>query len=375
MAKQTETKKPDVKAAAPQQAPSGKNQEVALTLQKERLPYHPLIEERFGVDKAGWRVIVETVWPGAITVEAVVMALSYCRARHLDPFKRPVHIVPVYNSKTKQYCETVWPGISELRTTAMRTGSYAGCDPCTFGEDIEETFFGEDKNKQERQVKVIFPEWAQITVYRMLQGQRVPFPGPRVYWKETYATQSFFSEVPNSMWETRPRGQLEKCAEAAALRRAYPEELGNEYAAEEMAGRVVDHGGSPVVPATARPRREDYIGTPAIEGEKSAPEKKQEPQAREPDGGGQVVEQTVAEMPQEHSDPEAVQTVTEPMPDFQDWLKDQYADLEKCQAQDEVEDIRARVLAELSDMEDEATAWKSACADRGGAIFKAQRRK
>ena len=42
------------------------------------------------------------------------------------------------------------------------------------------------------------------------------------------------------MWGKRPRGQLDKCVEAAALRKAFPEELGNVYAAEEMEGRTID---------------------------------------------------------------------------------------------------------------------------------------
>lgn len=313
----TETKKADTKTAAPQEAPSNAGKEVALKLHSERLPYHPLIEERFGIDRAGWRVVVESIWPGAKTIESVIMALSYCRARQLDPFKRPVHIVPVYNSALRQTVETVWPGISELRTTAMRTNSYAGCDPCVFGDDLEETFFGQDKEKNEEKVTVIFPEWAQITVYRMLQGNRVPFPGPRVYWKETYATKSFFSEVPNSMWESRPRGQLEKCAEAAALRRAYPEELGNEYAAEEMAGRVVDHGGAPVIPAAARPKREDYLGKPAIEGTKTGEPKKAEPKPHEPDGG---------EIVEDDTPPQADQSEPSTAAEVSDWLDAKFAE-------------------------------------------------
>lgn len=308
----TETKAAEKKktADAPQEEPSNAGKEVALKLHSERLPYHPLIQERFGIDRAGWRVMVESIWPNAKTVEAVIMALSYCRARQLDPFKRPVHIVPVYNSALRATVETVWPGISELRTTAMRTNSYAGCDPCVFGDDIEETFFGQDRDKNEEKVTVIFPEWAQITVYRMLQGNRVPFPGPRVYWKETYATKSFFSEVPNSMWEGRPRGQLEKCAEAAALRRAYPEELGNEYAAEEMSGRVVDHGGAPVIPAPARPKREDYLGKPAIEGTKTGEARKPEPEPHEPDGG-EIIEGDT--QPADQSEPPTAAEVN-------DWL-------------------------------------------------------
>jgi hypothetical protein len=36
------------------------------------------------------------------------------------------------------------------------------------------------------------------------------------------------------MWETRPRGQIDKCAEAAALRCAFPEECGGEFIPEEV---------------------------------------------------------------------------------------------------------------------------------------------
>ena len=38
--------------------------------------------------------------------------------------------------------ETVWPGISELRTTAFRTGQYAGMPAPDFGPTIEHTFKG-----------------------------------------------------------------------------------------------------------------------------------------------------------------------------------------------------------------------------------------
>jgi hypothetical protein len=57
---------------------------------------------------------------------------------------------------------------------------------------------------------------------------------------ETYARQGA-SELPNSMWAKRTRGQIEKCAEAGALRKAFPEELGNEYSAEEMEGQRFWH--------------------------------------------------------------------------------------------------------------------------------------
>lgn len=196
-----------------------------------RLPYHPAIQERFGIDQASWRALTDAVFPSASTTDAVILALSYCKARKLDPFKKPVQIVPMWDKKRKQLVDTVWPGIGELRTTAFRTGQYAGRDAAIFGDMIETQLDG---------VNVIFPEWCEVVVYRILHGVRCAFHGPRVHWLETYATKDRDSKAPNSMWAKRPNGQLEKCAEAAALRAAFPEELGNEYAAEEMEGKVID---------------------------------------------------------------------------------------------------------------------------------------
>ena len=231
---------------------------------RERIPYHPAMQERFGVDRTAWRALVEAVWPSAKTVEGVLLAMSYCKARNLDPFKRPVHVVPIWNAALGKEVETVWPGIGELRTTAIRTGQWAGADECKFGDDRKQKFSGDvgrGENRKHVDVEITFPEWAQLTVYRLLGGQRVPFPGPKVYWMETYSTIGR-SDVPNDMWQGRPRGQLEKCAEAAALRRAFPEEVGSEYIAEEVDRRtMVDIGGSTTTQPEApppRPKREDY---------------------------------------------------------------------------------------------------------------------
>lgn len=196
-----------------------------------RLPYHPALEQRLGVGLTEWRALVDAVYPLAKSTESVILALSYCRARNLDPFKKPVHIVPMWNSQLKKMVETVWPGIGELRTTAFRTGQFAGRD---------EAKYGETKRQSVGNITVEFPEWCQVTVHRMLNGQRVPFPGPRVYWLESYATAGRDDPSPNAMWKRRPFGQIDKCAEAAALRAAFPEEVGNEYAAEEMEGKTID---------------------------------------------------------------------------------------------------------------------------------------
>lgn len=197
---------------------------VANTI-KMRLPFVPAIKEKFGIDQMAWKALVEAIFPNATSAESVILALAYCQGRRLDPFKRNVHIVPIYNSDQKRMVDTIWPGIGELRTTAFRTGEYAGRNDTKFGPDIT-TKVGS--------VEMTFPEWAQVTVKRVVKGETREFSGPQVYWLETYATRKHDDDSPNQMWRDRPRGQLDKCAEAAALRCAFPEEVGNDSIPEEV---------------------------------------------------------------------------------------------------------------------------------------------
>ncbi len=195
-----------------------------------RLQYVPQLGQSFGIDNVRWKVLTDAIFPNATTVESILMALTYCKARNLDIFKRPVHIVPMWSTAERKMIDTIWPSIAELRTTAARTGQYAGKD---------ETVFGPDKTAKVGAVEVTFPEWAQTTVYRMVQGVRCPFVGPKCYWLEYYAQAARDKKEPNDRWKRALHGQIEKCAEAGALRMAFPEEIGNEYAAEEMEGQVI----------------------------------------------------------------------------------------------------------------------------------------
>ena len=234
-----------------------------------RLPYHPGLKERFGIDQTEWRALVESTFPSARSVGAVILALAYCKARNLDPFKKTVHIVPIWDKERGCEVETVWPGIAEYRTTACRTGVYAGHDECAHGPVASQTWDDVDKyGKSHGLVVVSFPEWSQMTVYRMVQGQRCAFPGPRVYWLETYSAKR--NDCPNMMWADRPIGMLDKCAEAAALRGAFPEEIGGEPSYEEWGGfRWHGRGAIDVMatPAKTEPATLDTMLPPAIAAE------------------------------------------------------------------------------------------------------------
>jgi hypothetical protein len=60
----------------------------------------------FGGTDAAWRVLCD-LYPSAETPEIVMAVVEYCAAKRLDPFKRPVHIVPMWNraaARCKRSC-------------------------------------------------------------------------------------------------------------------------------------------------------------------------------------------------------------------------------------------------------------------------------
>lgn len=200
------------------------NGELTVTPSDVNLPKTAI--ER-GISCEQWNTIRNALYPGK-SDQMVLLAIDYCRARGLDPIKKPVHIVPTWDDEAKRYVESIWEGINSHRVTAARTGSYSGQDEPAFGPMITRALGG---------AQVTFPEWCKVTVYRLVHGHKCAFTS-LVFWLETYARKNK-EGTPNRMWQTRPYGQIAKCAEAEALRKAFPEELGGRQTAEEMEGRLV----------------------------------------------------------------------------------------------------------------------------------------
>lgn len=177
------------------------------------------------------RVMTNSLYPGA-KAESCALVLNYCRAAGLDPMQKPVHIVPM-NVKVGpnkwEWRDVIMPGIDQYRIKASRSGEYAGLSKPEFGPTIQYTLGG-------RVVDV--PEWCQITVKRIVHGLVAEFTALE-FWIENYATGGKDTDVPNAMWQRRSRGQLAKCAEAQALRKAFPE-FSSGPTAEEMEGQIID---------------------------------------------------------------------------------------------------------------------------------------
>jgi phage recombination protein Bet len=217
-----------------------------------RVPENELIE-----------VLQHSLYPGA-KIESIKLVLGYCKAAGLDPMQKPLHIVPMRTkigsnpdgSDKLGYRDVIMPGVNLYRTQAAGTRAYLGMTAPKFGPMRKLMVRGEGGNLIELD-GFEFPESCEITVYRDVDGRRAEFTAIE-FWEENYATKDKNSDVPNDMWRRRPRGQLAKCTEAQALRKAFPERTGAPTA-EEMAGKPLDddpniiEGGPPV--ARREPQR------------------------------------------------------------------------------------------------------------------------
>ncbi len=146
----------------------------------------------------------------------------------LDPFSRQIHFIKYKDSKGGPGKMNILVGIDGYRLIADRTGCYAGNDDPTF-EGLKErtaTIKGQYGDKVETFTP---PIRATVTVYKLVGGIRCPFTASAL-WSEYYPGDNF----KGFMWRQRPTGQLGKCAESLALRKAFPQELSGLYGDTEF---------------------------------------------------------------------------------------------------------------------------------------------
>jgi phage recombination protein Bet len=180
------------------------------------------------VDAQVMDVLRNSLYVGAKD-ESIKMVLAYCRASNLDPLQKPVHLVPMWDAKSGQMRDVVMPGIGLYRTQAARSGNYAGVSEPEYGPDVKENLGG---------VEITYPAWCKVTVKRRLDNGSIAEFTALERWKENYAVKGGKEKsiAPNSMWIKRPYAQIAKCAEAQALRKAFPE-FGSQPTADEMEGK------------------------------------------------------------------------------------------------------------------------------------------
>ncbi len=165
----------------------------------------------------------------------------------LDPFARMIY------GTWRGGKWSVEATIDGFRAVAESTGDYAGqgnpewCDDKGNWHDVWLV-------KQK-------PAAARISAKKVIKGILAETPGV-AHWSEYAVTGP-----AGQMWDKMPAGQLVKCAEALALRKAFPRQLGGLYTADEMA--QAENGAVDVVSEANRKAPE---ASPQPTGDDSSPE-------------------------------------------------------------------------------------------------------
>ena len=142
--------------------------------------------------------------------------LHVCKRTGLDPFSRQIYCIMRGGKPTIQ------TSIDGLRLIADRTGRHAGTDDPLY-----------DALDQPH------PAWARVIVYKIVEAyghRRCPFTAT-ARWQE-YAPYYYDKQTKQQtlaeMWAKMPYLMLGKCAEALALRKAFPQEISGLCTHDEM---------------------------------------------------------------------------------------------------------------------------------------------
>lgn len=169
-------------------------------------------------------LIRRTIARGA-TEDELALFIEQCKRTGLDPFVRQIYSIrrKQWNSQSRSYDEAqvIQVSIDGFRLIADRTHKYAG--------QVGPWWCGTDGEWKEVWLNDETPAAAKVGVLRHDFNQ--PMYAIALF-KSYVQTNSHGDAI--SRWKTDPAGMLAKCAEALALRRAFPHELSGLYTTEEM---------------------------------------------------------------------------------------------------------------------------------------------
>ena len=224
--------------------------------------------------------LIKTQIAPKATNDELKLFLYQAERTGLDPLARQIYCIHRKSSGAEKM--TIQTSIDGFRVVAERSGDYGGqSEP----EWVNDPITG-------------WPVKCKVIVYRFRNDIRYEASVGVAFWNEYCQTKDEYvngqktnRKIPGDMWAKMPHTMLAKCAEAVALRKAYPQDLSGLYTTEEMS--QADNEESNQQQAPAQPQQQQPVLPPAPVGsqynasaqpaaQQQAPPPQQQPQQGAP---------------------------------------------------------------------------------------------
>jgi phage recombination protein Bet len=173
------------------------------------------IADATGYNRNQVELVKDTIARGASDDE-LILFLHLAKRTGLDPFSRQIYLIERRTNVNGEWRTSRQPqtGIDGLRLIADRTERYSpGREPSYSYDDDGNLLTATAYVK-----KWVRGEWHEVAA--------------TAHYREYVQTKK--DGTPNQMWGDKPHIMLAKCAEALALRRAFPAELSGLYTSDEI---------------------------------------------------------------------------------------------------------------------------------------------
>jgi phage recombination protein Bet len=203
----------------------------------------------------------------------LILFSHVCQKSGLDPFRREIYMIG-RNTQVSRYVpndsgegqhkETRWETVYTIQTGIQ--GFRKRARELAEDKGVRLGFNGPYWCGQDGQWTEVWPEkTAPVAAKYIVFRDGEPVPAVCHYDEYVQEVGTGADRKPNSMWSKMPRNQLAKCAEAAALQRAFPDELSG-LLLEDAAVHTINEDGEDVQPEQpAKTKRRGGRGVNGLE--------------------------------------------------------------------------------------------------------------
>lgn len=172
--------------------------------------------------------------------------IHICRAVRLDPLRRQIYAFVFNKDDAKKRQMTVVTSIGGYRSIAERTGNYRPDDKAP----------RYDMGEKDVNTNPLGISRCEVTVYKHSHGEWHAVTG-EAWWDEYVPVYDGKIDKYKTGWVKMPRIMIAKCAEANALRKAWPDDFAGLEEESEVDRRMID-----ITPSEAA---EDAVTTARLE--------------------------------------------------------------------------------------------------------------